>query len=101
LRRSCTWLIWVLVAALVGIPTREAEAPEGPGTLPAPVNLSEGDIPRPKVPELRTDLERWTWDLVVKYAERYDIEEKAALLFGVIRKESACRSEAVSPCKRY
>ena len=101
MRASCVGFLWLLSAVLAATPTVEVAAPEGPGHLPAPVNLAEGDIPRPKVPELRSDLERWTWDLVIKYSERYDIEEKAPLLFGVIRKESACRAEAVSPCGRY
>jgi hypothetical protein len=94
-------LVLTLAAALSATPTVEIAAPEGPAHLPVPVNLSAGDFPRPKAPVLRNERERVAWELVSRYCGMYGIEEKAALLFGVIRIESACFPEVVSPCGRY
>ena len=52
-------------------------------------------------PLLRGDLEVQAWELVRKYTEKYDIPEKAHMLFRVIRTESNCRPQAVSKGKRY
>jgi hypothetical protein len=95
------WLVLALTAVLSAIPTVEIAAPEGPAHLPVPVNLSKGDLPRPKIPALRNERERAAWELVSRYCGVYGIEEKAPLLFGVIRTESACLPEVVSPCGRY
>lgn len=94
-------LVLAFSTAFAATPTVEVAAPEGPSHLPSPMDLSREEAPRPKLPELRSDRDRWVWELISRYAELYGVEEKAPLIFGVIRTESRFRPEAVSPCRRY
>lgn len=94
-------LVLAFSAAFAATPTVEVAAPEGPSHLPAPMDLSREEAPRPKQPEFRSERDRWVWELISRYAELYGVEDKAPLIFGVIRTESGFRPEAVSPCRRY